>query len=137
MKKRTTPKPTEAELAILKVLWERGPSTVRQVHTVLESNRELAYTTTLKLIQIMTEKGLVTREEQDRTHVYQAAQGAEVMQQRLVGDLVDRAFGGSAAKLIMHALAARPATAEELREIRRLITTREEQEKNRGDVDKR
>ena len=137
MKKPVIPRPTGAELAILRVLWERGPSTVRQVHTVIEEQRELAYTTTLKLLQVMTEKGLVVRDERDRVHVYQAAHGAEEMQRRLVGDLMDRAFGGSAAKLVMHALAAKPATAGELRELRRIIKAYQEKEKNRGDVDKR
>jgi len=132
MKKHKIPRPTEAELAILRVLWERGPSTVRQVHTVIEANREVIYTTTLKLIQVMSEKGLVTREEQDRVHVYRAAHDADQMQQRLVGDLLDRAFGGSAAKLVMQALAAKPASAEELRELRRIIKTHEEKEKNRA-----
>ena len=132
MKKKTIPRPTEAELAILRILWDRGPSTVRQVHTVIEADREVTYTTTLKLIQVMTEKGLVTREEQDRVHVYQAAHGADEMQQRLVGDLLDRAFGGSAAKLVMQALAAKPTTAEELRELRRIIKAHEEKEKNRA-----
>lgn len=135
MKKPSIPKPTEAELAILRVLWERGPSTVRQVHDVASTDRPLAYTTTLKLLQIMTEKGLVTREEQDRIHIYQAAHPEEAMQKRLVGDLLDRAFRGSAAKLVMQALAARPATPEELREIRRLITTYAKKEKDRAGSD--
>jgi predicted transcriptional regulator len=129
MAKPPVPRPTDAELAILRVLWERGPSTVRQVHEVLAegrlrrapSSRQLAYTTTLKLLQIMTDKGLTAREEQGRGHVYQARFGEEETQRRLVGDLLERAFGGSAAKLVLQALATRRASAEELREIRRML----------------
>lgn len=120
------PRPTDAELAILRVLWERGPSTVRQVHDVLLRERPTAYTTALKLLQIMTEKGLVRRDETERTHVYQARLSEEQTQRQLVRDLLDRAFGGSATKLVMQALAARRASAEELSEIRRLIETRRE-----------
>src|SRR5919108_4077049 len=110
-----TPRPTDAELAILRVLWERGPSTVRQVHDVLVSRvGGTAYTTALKLLQIMTEKGLVRRDESDRTHVYQARLTEEQTQRQLVRDLLDRAFGGSASKLVMQALAARRASPEEL-----------------------
>jgi BlaI family transcriptional regulator, penicillinase repressor len=130
MKKQPAPRPTDAELAILRVLWERGPSTVRQVHDALSVNREFAYTTTLKFLQLMTEKGLTTREEEGRTHLYRAGFAKEETQQRLVGDLLDRAFGGSAAKLVMQALAAKPASAGELREIRRLLDT--QKEKGRG-----
>jgi predicted transcriptional regulator len=118
------PRPTDAELALLCVLWERGPSTVRQVHDVVSEGRALAYTTTLKLLQIMTEKGLVRRQEQGRSHVYQARFAEEETQRRLVGDLLDRAFGGSAAKLVLQALAARRASPEDLREIRALIDSR-------------
>ncbi len=123
-----TPKPTDAELAILRVLWERGPSTVRQVHEVMADGRALVYTTTLKLLQIMTEKGLVRRQELGRGHVYQAKHAEEETQRRLVGDLLDRAFGGSAAKLVLQALAATRATAEERRQIRDLL----EKESDRG-----
>src|SRR5688572_20162395 len=116
------PRPTDAELAILRVLWERGPSTVRQVHEVLVSrDRPTAYTTALKLLQIMTEKGLVRRDETDRTHVYQARLTEDQTQRQLVRDLLDRAFGGSSSKLVMQALATRPASAEELTQIRELI----------------
>lgn len=120
------PRPTDAELAILRVLWARGPSTVRQVHDVLSRERPTAYTTALKLLQIMTEKGLVRRDETDRTHVYQARASEEQTQRQLVRDLLDRAFGGSASKLVMQALAARRATPEELGEIRRLIDGRDQ-----------
>jgi predicted transcriptional regulator len=121
MRKTKTPKPTDAELAILKVLWERGPSTVRQVHDVLAADRDLAYTTTLKLLQIMTDKGLTVREEQMRLHVYRPSHREEETQQRLVGDLLERAFRGSASRLVMQALEAKPASAAELRELRRVI----------------
>ena len=114
-------KPTDAELGILRVLWDRGPSTVRQVHEVLGRERASAYTTTLKLLQIMTDKGLVERDERDRTHVYRARLSEEQTQRQLIRDLLDRAFGGSAMKLVMQALSARRATQEELGEIRKLI----------------
>jgi predicted transcriptional regulator len=121
------PRPTDAELAILRILWERGPSTVRQVHEVLVSReRPTAYTTALKLLQIMTDKGLVRRDESDRTHVYHARLSEDQTQRQLVRDLLDRAFGGSATKLVMQALNARRATPDELGEIRRLIDARRE-----------
>src|SRR3954468_7569278 len=116
------PRPTDAELAILRVLWERGPSTVRQVHEVLVARvGPIAYTTALKLLQIMTEKGLVRRDDTDRTHVFTTRLSEEQTQRQLVRDLLDRAFGGSASKLVMQALSARRATQEELGEIRKLI----------------
>jgi len=114
-------RPTDAELAILRVLWSRGPSTVRQVHEVISLDRETGYTTVLKLMQIMTEKGLVERDESERTHVYQARLTQEQTQQQLVDNLLDKAFGGSASQLVMRALAARPASADELAQIRRLL----------------
>lgn len=115
------PRPTAAELAILHVLWARGPSTVREVHQALAPERETGQTTTLKLMQIMAEKGLVRRDESARTHVYAARLSRERTQRQLVSDLVNRAFGGSAAALVMQALSAQAPSAEELREIRRLI----------------
>ena len=126
MSKSITPRPTDAELAILRVLWDRGPSTVRQVHDVLGRERPTAYTTALKLLQIMTEKGLVRRDESDRTHIYQARLTEEQTQRQLVRDLLERAFGGSASKLVMQALAAKRASAEELGEIRKLIDGRQD-----------
>jgi predicted transcriptional regulator len=126
MPKAAVPKPTDAELAILRVLWAEGPSTVRQVHTVLARGRSLAYTTALKLLQIMTEKGLTVREERGLQHVYRPRHAETAMQQRLVGDLLDRAFGGSTSKLVMQALAAKRASPEELRELRRLLSGRQE-----------
>ena len=116
---KNTPKPTEAELQILQVLWQRGPSTVRDVLGELGSRT--AYTTVLKLMQIMTEKGLVVRDERERTHVYRPVQPEAHTQKRLAADLMQRAFGGSARKLIAAALSSRRATPVELEEIRRLI----------------
>lgn len=121
MSRTAAPRPTDAELSILRILWERGPSTVRQVHDVLARERQAAYTTALKLLQIMAEKGLVERDERDRTHIYRARLSEETTQRQLVRDLLDRAFGGSAGKLVMQALAARRASAEELRDIRKAI----------------
>jgi predicted transcriptional regulator len=125
MSRSPATRPTDAELNILRVLWDRGPSTVRQVHQIMAGERSLAYTTTLKLLQIMTEKGLVTRREDDRCHIYAPAVRQEEAQRQLVGDLLDRAFGGSAAALVMQALAARRASDEELDAIRRLLDERE------------
>lgn len=118
---RSTPRPTDAELAILRVLWERGPSTVRQVHDALSSARDTGYTTSLKLMQIMAEKGLVTRDASARTHIYTAKLTRGETQRQLVSDLVDRAFGGSAAALVMQALNAQTTSAKEIEEIRQLI----------------
>jgi BlaI family penicillinase repressor len=116
-----TPRPTDAELAILRVLWAHGACTVRQVHEALSRERPSAYTTALKMLQIMTEKGLVRRDVTDRTHIYQARLSEEQTQRQLVRDLLDRAFGGSSSKLVMQALSARRATPEELTEIRKLL----------------
>jgi predicted transcriptional regulator len=112
-------KPTDAELGILNVLWSRGPSTVRQVAETL--GREAGYTTVLKLLQIMTEKQLVVRDETARTHIYRAAFTEDQTQRQLVSDLLERAFGGSAAKLVLQALSANKASPEELAEIRQLL----------------
>ena len=117
----TSPRPTDAELAILGVLWDRGPSTVRQVQDVLTEQRPTGYTTVLKLLQIMTEKQLVSRDESDRTHVYRARWSQSETQRQLLDDLLERAFGGSAMTLVMQALAGTKATPEDLAEIRRLI----------------
>jgi BlaI family penicillinase repressor len=115
------PRPTDAELVILNVLWHRGPSTVRQVHEQLAPERNTGYTTTLKLLQIMHEKGLVRRDTSQRSHVYEAARGEAATKQGVVGDLLDRVFEGSARQLVMQALEAGKVSAEELRQIRRLI----------------
>jgi predicted transcriptional regulator len=118
---KSLPRPTDAELAILRVLWDKGPATVRQVHEAMAGDRDTGYTTTLKLMQIMAEKGLVTRDESSRTHVYAARVSRDRTQRQLVNDLIDRAFGGSAAALVLQALSAQPTSEEELGEIRRLI----------------
>ena len=115
------PRPTEAELAILGVLWTRGPSTVRQVNDALTATRETGYTTTLKLMQIMTDKGLVTRDETDRTHVYTARWTQNETQRELVSDLMQRAFGGSASALVLQALQSGDTSPQDLAEIQRLI----------------
>jgi len=112
-------KPTDAELAILRVLWSRGPCTVRQVAEAL--GRETGYTTILKLLQIMAEKSLVRRDETARTHVYAAAYSEDQTQRQLVTDLLERAFGGSASKLVLQALATSKATPKELAEIKKLL----------------
>lgn len=120
MTDRLPPRPTDAELSILNVLWRRGPSTVRDVHEELSENGT-GYTTILKLLQIMTEKGLVVRDESERAHVYESAYSEQRTQRQLLTDLVDRAFDGSAAKLVVQALSGRKANAAELDEIRRLL----------------
>lgn len=121
MAKSNLPRPTDAELAILQVLWTRGPSTVKQVQEELNRHRPTGYTTVLKFLQIMTDKGLVTRDESQRTHIYQTRLSQDQTQSQLVGDLLDRAFGGSAQKLVMQALSAKKSSPEELEEIRKLL----------------
>ena len=115
------PRPTDVELAILRVLWRRGPSTVKEVHEELARRAPTGYTTTLKQLQIMADKGLVTRDESQRAHLYTARLPEEKTQAQLVGDLLDRAFEGSASRLVMRALSSRPASQEELAEIRELL----------------
>lgn len=114
------PKPTEAELELLRVLWERGPGTVAEIHEA-QGRRGTGYTTTLKVLQRMTEKGLVRRDESQRSHVYRATVAAEKTQRQLVRDLLHRAFGGSPGQLVVQALSERRASAEELATIRRLL----------------
>ena len=118
---KQTPRPTDAELAILGVLWQRGPSTVREVHDALSRTQDTGYTTVLKLLQIMTDKGLVVRDESQRAHVYQPRDPEQRTQGALIGDLIDRAFGGSPVKLVMQALSSNRATAEELVAIRQIL----------------
>ena len=115
------PRPTDAELAILRVLWQRGPSTVRQVQDELNRTQPTGYTTVLKFLQIMTEKGLVDRDQSQRMHIYRTRIAEDKTQRQLVRDLLDRAFGGSAQKLIMQALSAKKASPKELAEIRALL----------------
>ncbi len=112
------PRPTDAELSILRILWQRGSGTVRDVQAAIPGS---GYTTILKLMQIMTDKGLVVRDESERAHVYRAAVSEQKTQRQLIGDLMDRAFGGSPSKLVMQALSGRKASAEELTTIRELL----------------
>jgi predicted transcriptional regulator len=121
MPRTDLPRPTDAELEILRVLWDQGPCTVRDVYTTLERQREIGYTTVLKFMQIMAAKGLVERDETARAHVYKARVAQEQTQRQLVGHLLDRAFGGSAAKLMMQALSGRHASAEEIAQIRQML----------------
>jgi predicted transcriptional regulator len=117
--------PTDSELGILRVLWERGPSTVREVHEALQDGS--GYTTILKLMQIMTEKGLVVRDESQRAHVYSARATQQKTQRQLVTDLVERAFGGSPAQLAMQALSSKKTSPQELAELRRLLDSLEQE----------
>lgn len=122
MPKDEPPRPTDAELGILRVLWQRGPSTVREVQESLNEARPTGYTTVLKTLQIMTEKGLVRRDEQQRAHVYEAQFAQQQTQRQIVGDLLNRVFDGSASNLLMHALATRKGTSsEELSKIREIL----------------
>jgi BlaI family transcriptional regulator, penicillinase repressor len=118
---REPPRPTQSELEILAVLWDEGPSTVREVQQALEARRPTGYTTVLKLLQIMTEKGLVRRDERERAHRYAPKLPREKTEQQIVGDLLDRAFGGSSSRLVMRALSSRRASPEELERIRQLL----------------
>jgi len=115
------PKPTASELEILHILWERGPSTVREVHEALSAHKPVGYTSVLKLMQIMTAKGTVRRDEQQRAHVYEAVQPAEKTKRQLAADVLQRVFDGSASELMMHALAGRKTSKEEVEELRRLL----------------
>jgi len=114
-------KPTASELEILRVLWARGPSTVREVYEALREQKSLGYTTVLKLLQIMTAKGTVRRNEEQRAHVYEACQPAEETKRQLVGDVLHRVFEGSASELMIHALEGRRTSKKELDELRRLL----------------
>jgi len=114
-------KPTASELEILRVLWGRGPSTVREVHEALSEKKSLGYTSVLKLLQIMTAKGTVRRNETHRAHVYEACLPAEQTKRQIAGDVLQRVFEGSASQLMMHALAGRKTSAEEIDELRRLL----------------
>ena len=120
------PRPTPAELEILRVLWQRGPSTVREVNATLSQVRPTGYTTVLKMLQIMTDKSLVSRDESQRAHVYSARLAEAQTQRQLVRDLLERAFDGSAMKLVMHALADRKASAAEIARIRQLLDDMED-----------
>ena len=118
---RTTPIPSNAELEILRILWKEGPQTVRVIHDALRTERDIGYTTVLKTMQVMAEKKLVTRDESERSHVYAANVEEKSVKRRLVSDLLDRAFDGSAAQLVMQALSDKPASPEDLRKIRQML----------------
>ena|SRR6056297_3448720 len=119
------PQPTSAELELLNILWERGPSTVRQIHEVVSGSRQTGYTTTLKILQKMFDKGLVKRDESSRSHIYKPAVQAEKTQRQLVNDLIEKAFGGAAEKLVMQALSSRQVTPEEIETLRKLLDSLE------------
>ncbi len=120
-----TRKPTTSELEILHILWERGPSTVREVYEALQEKRPIGYTSVLKLMQIMTAKGTVRRNEEQRAHVYEAVQPEEKTKRDFALDMLQRVFDGSASELMMHALAGRKASKEEIDEMRRLLNEHE------------
>ena len=114
-------KPTASELEILRVLWERGPSTVREVYEILNEQKPMGYTTVLKLLQIMADKGSVKRNEEQRAHVYEAVQPAENTKRQFAGDVLQRVFAGSASELMLHALAGKRSSRKELEELRRVL----------------
>jgi BlaI family transcriptional regulator, penicillinase repressor len=130
--KRAPQKPTASELEVLRVLWTRGPSTVREVHDALNEKKPMGYTSVLKFLQIMTAKGTVRRNETQRAHVYEACLPAEQTKRQLAGDMLHRVFEGSASQLMMHALAGRKASREEIDEIRRLLNQYESDEYERN-----
>ena len=119
--KKPAPKPTAAELDILRILWTRGPSTVREVHESLSDRKETGYTGTLKLLQIMTAKGMVRRDEAQRAHIYEAVRPAEHTKRQVVTDVLHRVFEGSASQLLMHALSGRKTSRNELDELRKIL----------------
>ena len=121
MARRKSSRPTDRELTILRILWDKGPSTVRDVNEVMNEDQNTGYTTTLKLMQIMVEKGLVHRDDSKFKHVYQPALTEEKAQKQLVGDLLERAFSGSAEKLVMRALSAKKVSAKQLARIRKML----------------
>jgi BlaI family transcriptional regulator, penicillinase repressor len=126
--KRQLPKPTEVELELLQVLWEKEGATVREIFEVVSQHRSLGYTSVLKTLQIMTEKGLVERTEAGKAHIYRPSASQEETQSQMLRDLSERLFAGSAAQLAMHALSMEPANAEELEEIRRIIRQKKEKQ---------
>ena len=121
MARNKNARPTDRELTILRILWDNGPSTVRQVNEAMNKDEDTGYTTTLKLMQIMAEKGLLRRDDSQFKHVYKPAITEEKTQKQLVGDLLDRAFSGSAEKLVMRALSAKKVSDKELARIKKLI----------------
>jgi BlaI family penicillinase repressor len=121
MARKQSPQPTDVELAILRVLWQRGPSTVREVYLALQASRDTGYSTTLKMMQVMLEKGLLQRDDSQRPQVYTPSQPEEQTQRQMVNDLLQKVFGGSARKLVMRAVESERVSAQELAEIRKLI----------------
>ena len=128
----TVLRPTEGELAILRVLWEQGPISVREVQRIMNASRPTGYTTVLKLMQIMTEKGLLERDEAERAHVYKPRVAREKTQRAIVGHMLDRVFSGSAADLMMQALAAKPTSPAEINEMREMLARYEKEQKQGG-----
>ena len=128
MKQESRTQPTPSELEILHILWNRGPSTVREIHDELSKEKDVGYTSALKFLQIMTTKGLVTRSEDQRAHVYTAADPAETTKQQMASDVLQRVFRGSASQLMQHALAGRRASKQEIDELRRLLDEHERKE---------
>jgi predicted transcriptional regulator len=129
MARPNLPRPTDAELEILRVLWDRGPSTVREVYEELKRDKDVGYTTVLKFMQIMSEKGLLRRNENQKAHLYESRVPRESTQQQLVKDLLDRAFGGSSLQLVMQALSSKRAAPAEIDQIRKLLDEYEEKNK--------
>jgi predicted transcriptional regulator len=123
-KQANLPKPTEVELELLRALWSKGSATVREVHEEIAQERALGYTSVLKMLQIMTEKGLVQREESGKAHLYRATVSQEETQSQMLRDLSDRLFSGSATQLAMHALSMQPTSAQELEEVRKILVER-------------
>lgn len=123
-------RPTESELEILSVLWEKGPCTVREIHDILSQTKDAGYTTTLKLMQIMHEKALVQRDTSSKTHVYTAAVSQQKTQQQLLDKMIDTVFGGSASQLVMQALGHHQSSGEELEKIREYLSSMEKQQKH-------
>ena len=128
----TSTRPTATELDILRILWERGPSTVRDVHEALSAERQIGYTGVLKFLQIMTGKGSVVRNEDQRAHVYEAAEPPETTKQKVAGDLMRKVFAGSASQLVLHALQDKRATPDDIAEIRRMLDAYEAKERDEG-----
>ena len=131
MKNKNLPRPTETELEILRVLWQHGPNTVREVHNILNCEREIevGYSTTLKMFQVMTQKGLIERDETVRPQIYSTRVPQEQTQKQLVKDLLNRAFGGSVRQMVMHALSEKEASDEELEQLEQLLDKFEEKKK--------
>jgi len=121
MPRKRSPQPTEVELAILRVLWDRGPGSVREVHEVLQGSRDTGYSTTLKMMQVMFEKGLLTRDDSRRPQLYAPSVPEEQTQMQIVDDVIHKVFGGSARKLVLRAVQSEHVTADELAEIRRIL----------------